>query len=63
MPDEPKKKPPIRDVVASGGRIADEVKEFTPPEVDVIIDRGKQAAGFGAAMFDMVKGLFKKKKK
>lgn len=64
MPDTPPKKKGITvdEAIAKGDKVAEVVKEFTPPEVDVMIDRGRQAAQIGGGIFGMLKSMFGKKK-
>lgn len=60
----PKKKgTTVNEAIEKGEKVADVVKEFTPPEIDVMIDRGKQAAQIGGGIFGMLKSMFSKKKK
>lgn len=61
MPDKnPKKK--ISDHIETGKRAADVIKDFTPAEVDVMIDRGTQVAELANAAKRLFGGLFGKKK-
>ena len=64
MPDTPpkKKRTTVNEAIAKGDKVAEVVKEFTPPEVDVMIDRGRQAAQIGGGIFGMLKSMFGKKK-
>lgn len=50
------------DAIRKGKAVADVVKEFTPPEVDTMIDRGEQAVELGWGITKLIKGLFTKKK-
>lgn len=52
----------VEDAIRKGEAAADVVKEFTPPEVDVMIDRGKQAASLGVGIFGMLRSIFGRKK-
>lgn len=65
MPDTPtpKKKTTINEAVRKGEKVADAIKEFTPDEVDVLIDRGTQFARMVKPLKDLFGGLFKKKKR
>lgn len=65
MPDK-KPKTTVAEAVRKGEHVADVVKEFTPAEVDVMIDRGKAVAEVGTGLFGMFKGLgsmFRRKKR
>lgn len=63
MTDKPKHKTTIREGVEKGVKVADTVKEFTPKEVDAVIDRGEQLATVGVGIFGMLKSMFNRKKK
>ena len=62
MPEK-KKKTTVREAVDKGEKVADTVKEFTPPAVDGMIDQGTQLANVGVGIFGMLKSMFSKKKK
>ena len=59
----PKKKTTISEAVRKGEAVADAVKEFTPPEIDALIDRGTSVARMIKLFKDLFGGLFGKKKK
>ena len=63
MTDKPKHKTTIAEGVEKGKKVAEAVKEFTPKEVDVMIDRGEQLATVGVGIFGMLKSMFNRKKK
>ena len=66
MPNTPKPKrskiEKVTDAVDKATIAAEAVKEFTPPEVDAMIDRGTQSARLGLGLFAMIREMFKKKK-
>lgn len=65
MPEAAQKKKGITVAkgIEKGEKVADAVKEFTPPAVDGMIDQGVQTAKLAGGIFDMFKSMFKKKKK
>lgn len=63
MPDKKTKTEKVDTAFEKGKKVADTVKEFTPPSVDGMIDQGTQIAEVGWGITKMLKGLFGKKKK
>jgi hypothetical protein len=63
MTDTKKKKPTITEMVNKAEKVGEAVKEFTPAEVDVLVDRGTQAAKLVKPFKDLFGGLFSRKSK
>lgn len=51
----------VAEAIDRAADVSETVKEFTPPEVDAMIDRGTQTAKLGFGIFQMLKGIFQKK--
>lgn len=51
----------IDDAIAKGKAAAEVAKEFTPPEIDTMIDRGTQAAELGWGISKMIRSIFGRK--
>ncbi len=58
MPDKTTKTEKIDAGFAKGKKVADTVKEFTPPAVDGMIEQGEQIAETGWGLAKMFGGLF-----
>lgn len=61
MTDKKTKTQKIDEALEKGHKIGDAVKEFTPPEIDNMIDRGEQAVKIGWGIGKLLKDLFRKK--
>jgi hypothetical protein len=47
--------------IQKGKKAAEAAKEFTPPEVDAMIDRGTQAVEVGWSLSKFIRNILKKK--
>jgi hypothetical protein len=56
-----KKKITVSEMIDKGEKVGDAVKEFTPREVDNVIDRGTQAARLANQLKKVFGGLWGKK--
>ena len=60
--DKKSKTEKVESAIEKGKAVAETVKQFTPPEVDNLIDRGEQVTEIGWGVFKMLKAMLKKKK-